>query len=77
VAGVDCPVLLLQGDRDPVVDPGSVEILGNLLAGKDVRINVVSSRRHGILYEDIDGAQNRIVAFVAELEERAAGVPAH
>ncbi|HEX9584941.1 MAG TPA: alpha/beta hydrolase [Gammaproteobacteria bacterium] len=77
VAGVDCPVLLLQGDRDPVVDPGSVEILGNLLAGKDVRINVVSSRRHGILYEDIDGAQNRIVAFVAELEKRAAGVPAH
>lgn len=70
VADVACPVLLMQGDNDPVVDPESASILTELLAGKDVRTKIISSKRHGILYENIDGAQEHIVEFVSELEDK-------
>lgn len=69
-ADVACPVLLMQGDRDPVVDPESVEILADLLEAEDVRTRLLSSKRHGIVYENIDGAQDHIISFVSELEGR-------
>jgi alpha-beta hydrolase superfamily lysophospholipase len=68
---VRCPVLLMQGDADPVVDPASVSVLCDLLDAADVEVKEVASTRHGIAYENIDGTQEAILDFVARLDASA------
>jgi len=65
---VRCPVLLMQGDADPVVDPESVGVLRDLLKAADVEVKEVATTRHGIVYEDIDGTRQAIIDFVAHLD---------
>ncbi len=71
VPEVRCPVLLMQGDADPVVDPGSVSVLRDLLDAADVEVKEIASTRHGIVYGNIDGTQEAIVDFVARLDASA------
>ena len=71
VPEVRCPVLLVQGDTDPVVDPDSVGVLRDLLDAADVEVKEIASTRHGIVYENIDGTQESIVDFVARLDASA------
>jgi esterase/lipase len=68
---IQCPVLVLQGDRDPVVDPRSAEILRAGLPPATTTIRMVASARHGILYRDIDHTQAHVEEFAATL----AGAP--
>ncbi len=76
---VHCPVLLLQGDKDPVVDPRSLGKLRNLLTAAKVETKIIPSKRHGILYEDIGGTVEMVLDYVGRLDEteprreRAAG----
>ena len=65
VPEVDCPVLVLQGDADPVVDPRSGKLLVKALGGERTELQMVHADRHGILHEDLDGTQERIIAFLA------------
>ncbi|HSS63307.1 MAG TPA: alpha/beta fold hydrolase, partial [Gammaproteobacteria bacterium] len=76
---VRCSVLLLQGDKDPVVDPRSMGKLRDLLSSAKVEAKMISSKRHGILYEDIGGTFDTVLDYVTRLDgaeprqERAAG----
>ncbi len=76
---VRCSVLLLQGDKDPVVDPRSMGKLRNLLSAAKVEAKMIPSKRHGILYEDIGGTVDTVLDYVSRLDddeprqERAAG----
>ena len=74
-AEVACPVLLLQGDHDPVVDPDSINVLAGLMGTGRVRTELVSSRRHGIVYENIDRTQERILDFAGAIEAAAGEGP--
>jgi esterase/lipase len=71
VPEVRCQVLLMQGDADPVVDPGSVRVLRDLLDAADVEVKEIASTRHGIVYGNIDGTHEAIVDFVARLDASA------
>jgi esterase/lipase len=70
-ANIQCPVQLIQSDQDPVVAPHSVEHLYNHIECPHKRIEMVKSDRHGIVYEDIDHTQQRIVEFVTGLAEKS------
>jgi esterase/lipase len=76
---VRCPVLLLQGDKDPVVDAKSMGKLRGLLSAAKIEAKMIPSKRHGILYEDIGGTVEIVLDYVARLndeesrQERAAG----
>ncbi len=75
---VQCPILLIQGDNDPVVVPVSAQIVYDAVASLDKSLVTVTSSRHGILYEDIDSTQQRVADFVhrlerAETEDRVSG----
>ncbi len=72
LAGVGCPVLLIQGSEDPTVDPESAEILYRGLPGKDKALVLIPSDRHGILLEDVGGTQERILRFLRDLERGGA-----
>lgn len=64
---VQCPVLVVQGDADPVVDPRSAQRIASRLGSRWVRVETVKSTRHGILYEDIGGTQEMVTAWMDAL----------
>lgn len=65
---VTCPVLVMQGDEDKVVDPRSAEILMMKLASPAKKLHVIPSERHGILNEDIGDTHEILVGYLQALE---------
>ncbi len=66
---VECPVLIVQGDEDTVVDPKSADLIYQKLGSRDKTIHMVPSKRHGILNEDIGDTHDAVLAFAASLVE--------
>ena len=69
LADVRCPVSLFQAERDPVVDPKSVQLICNRLGGDSVEVTMVPADRHGIVYDDLGDTQDKLVEFVESLRE--------
>ncbi|WP_020592481.1 alpha/beta fold hydrolase [Kiloniella laminariae] len=65
---VDCPVRLLQGTDDPIVDARGINSVFELIGATAKELKMVPSKRHGILYENIGGCRAEIVSFLTELE---------
>ena len=61
---VYCPVLLLQGDRDPVVDPDSARILFDHLGTHRKTLSLIPATRHDIIYRDPGGIHEIIAQFL-------------
>ena len=57
---INCPVTLIQGTNDPVVDPVSSKILYEKLLTPDVSLIKIESEKHGILYQNIRNVWQRI-----------------
>ena len=67
-APIACPARLFQSDQDPVVSPESVNKLYKHIEAASKNIEIISSTRHGILYEDIDDTQQKIIDTILALE---------
>jgi Serine aminopeptidase, S33 len=63
---ITCPVTILHGSNDPVVDPESAKIIHDRVGSSDKKLHIVASDRHGILYEDIDNTQAIIISRLGE-----------
>lgn len=63
---IECPVLLLHADRDPVASCKSSSMLLEWLKTPHKRLEFVASDRHGILMENPDGVWRRIDRFFQE-----------
>ncbi len=63
-AAINCPVNFFQSDQDPVVVTDSVNKLYQHIESADKQIQMIDSNRHGILYEDIDNTQQKIIDTV-------------
>ncbi len=61
---VRCPVLVLQGNDDPIVMPDSAEQIYDRLPNPDKTLEIVVSARHGILTEDIGNTHQAIIDFL-------------
>jgi esterase/lipase len=61
---IDCPVALFQGTKDPVVDPKSADIIFSKLTTKHKWLYKITANRHGIVTENIDGTQDKIIKFL-------------
>lgn len=68
---VHVPVLIVQGDNDPVVHPDSAKRIHDALPGTDKSLQWVTARRHGILNENIGGSQALVTTFVQQCEADA------
>lgn len=62
---IDCPVSLYQGTQDPVVDPVSAERIFAKLETRKKWLHKIPSKRHGILNENTDGVQEKIIQHLA------------
>jgi len=58
------PVLIVQGDNDPVVSYKSAEEFMHKLSSKNKRLQNIHSNRHGILMENIGGTWEAINQFI-------------
>ncbi|MCH8237698.1 MAG: alpha/beta fold hydrolase [Proteobacteria bacterium] len=72
LADVTCPVMIVQGTEDRIVDPKSAQIVLDKIASTSTSLHMIPSQRHGILSEDIGGTQELVTAFLMSLsaEER-------
>jgi len=64
LADVTCPVMIVQGTEDRVVDAKSAHIILEKIASTDTSLHLIASRRHGILNEDIGGTQDLTTSFL-------------
>lgn len=64
---IACPLTVLQGTEDKVVDPVSAKIVIDLVASQHKTVHMIPSDRHGILHEDIGDTQAKVMAFVESL----------
>jgi esterase/lipase len=64
---ITCPVAIIQGDRDGVVDPRSADLIFEKLGSTEKIVEMVPSSRHGILNENIGNAQEIVLRRLAEL----------
>ncbi len=60
------PVLVLQGNNDPVVASKSADEIMNKLRCLNKQLKIINSNRHGILMENIGGTWESIDAFMKE-----------
>jgi len=74
---IDVPILIIQGDNDPVVEPDSARIIFDGLATRDKALHWVSSSRHGILNEDIGGTCKLLTDFIERAGSGAASWSRH
>lgn len=65
---VHCPALIIQGDADPVVIPESANRIYDRISSKLKRLEFVQSQRHGILNENIDNTQGRVIQYLKVLD---------
>ena len=68
--GIECPVHLLQADRDPVVVPESVHRIAERLERTEPVIRMIEATRHGIVSEDLGGTQDDIVRRALAFRDR-------
>ncbi len=59
-------VILYQSDRDPVVDPCSVDKLFEKISSSDLLKHMLSSSRHGVVFENLDNIHEKICADLVE-----------
>ena len=64
---VTCPAIVIQGDGDGVVDPQSADLIHRKLGSRDKQRIWVNASRHGILNENIGGAQEIVLTFLERL----------
>ena len=67
LSDVQCPVTLIQGTEDPIVEPKSAELIQKRLGTSQKKLVMVPATRHGILYEDIGDTQETIISFLKSL----------
>lgn len=67
LSDVTCPVAVIQGTEDQIIDPKSAEIVLKKIASKDASLHMIPSKRHGILSEDIGGTQELVTSFLMSL----------
>ena len=76
LADITCPVAIIQGTEDPIIDPKSAELILDKIASKETSLHMIPSTRHGILNEDIGGTQDLAISFLASQGSPAAATGA-
>ena len=64
---VVCPVTIIQGTDDPIVDPASARLIHDRIGSAEKSLHMIPSQRHGILHDDIAGTQALVVSLLGIL----------
>ncbi|ORU90992.1 MAG: acyltransferase [Cycloclasticus sp. symbiont of Poecilosclerida sp. N] len=61
---IKCPTLFMQGDNDPVIDSSSMAKLSKHIPKSLLNLHWVNSNRHGILHENTENCQQKVIDFI-------------
>ena len=61
---INADVHLYQGNRDPVVDPASINTLDKLIIAENRTLTILDSDIHGVIHRNIDQVQQKICASI-------------
>ena len=61
---INANVHLFQGDRDPVVNPASVDTLADVIEAEAKNVEMLDSDVHGVVYRNTDEVQQKICAYI-------------
>ena len=64
---VECPAMIIQATKDHIVDPVSARLIHDRLGSGDKTLRMIASERHGILNENTDGCQEKVIEFISSL----------
>ena len=70
LSNINVPVLLLQGEKDEVVEPSSVEDLQKGLVKAACEKHIIPGAQHDMVYDNAD-AHTRVLAFIQKMSETA------
>ena len=59
---ITCPVTIIHGSNDPIVNSESARIIHDRIGSPDKQLHIVNSDRHGVLHDDIDNTQAIVIA---------------
>jgi esterase/lipase/1-acyl-sn-glycerol-3-phosphate acyltransferase len=68
LADVTCPVMIIHGTEDRIIDPKSAHIILKKIASTDTSLHLIPSQRHGLLNENIGGTQDLTTSFLKSLD---------
>ena len=68
LADVTCPVMIVQGTEDRIIDPESATIILKKIASTDTSLHLIPSERHGIMNENIGGTQELTTSFLKSID---------
>jgi len=68
---IACPIAVIQGSDDRVVDPRSARMIVNKVKSAEKSLHIVPSDRHGIVTENIGDTHAIILDFAAALADGA------
>ena len=74
LADVTCPVMVVQGTEDSIIDPKSAQTILGKIASTETSLHLIPSKRHGILNEDIAGTQELTTSFLESLSPNEAHI---
>ncbi len=63
---IDAPVHFMHADQDPLINPDSMDFLSRHLANKNHTITSIHANRHGIIYDDLDATQDKIIHWIKQ-----------
>jgi esterase/lipase len=61
---INADVHIYQGDRDPVVDPSSMQTLDQLIIAENKTLVTLDSDIHGVIFRNIDQVQQKICSTI-------------
>ena len=64
---VVCPVTIIQGTDDPIVDPASARLIHDRIGSRRKSLHMIPSQRHGILSGDVAGTQSLVISLLGSL----------
>ena len=64
LAEVSCPVSVIHGEDDRIVDSRSADLIMEKLGSVEKKLHMIPTRRHGILHEDAHGTQGIVISFL-------------
>ena len=67
LAEVSCPVSVIHGKDDRIVDSRSADLIMEKLGSVEKQRHMIPTERHGILHEDTHGTQGIVISFLESL----------
>ncbi len=64
LSNIRCPTFIFQPDQDPVVAPKSASIIFDNIESREKQLFDLKSNKHGVLADDIDHTQEKILALL-------------